>query len=109
MTKELRENLTNYIMSVQSLVDRLHIMEKEGQLNYYYLNKKIEVLESYEDNINKFAMLLEELEEGYLYYKGYRNVNLRIIKIKKSAIQGNLYFCSQEIKKIMQDRIIPYL
>ena len=62
-----------------------------------------------EDNINKFAMLLEELEEGYLYYKGYRNVNLRIIKIKKSAIQGNLYFCSQEIKKIMQDRIIPYL
>lgn len=62
-----------------------------------------------EDNVNKFAMLLEELEEGYLYYKGYRNVNLRIIKIKKSAIQGNLYFCSQEIKKIMQDRVIPYL
>ena len=62
-----------------------------------------------EDNINKFAMLLEELEEGYLYYKGYRNVNLRIIKIKKSAIQGNIYFCSQEIKKIMQDRVIPYL
>ena len=62
-----------------------------------------------EDNINKFAMVLEELEEGYLYYKGYRNVNLRIIKIKKSAIQGNLYFCSQEIKKIMQDRVIPYL
>lgn len=51
MTKELRENLTNYIMSVQSLVDRLHIMEKEGQLNYEYLNKRIEVLESYEDII----------------------------------------------------------
>ena len=51
MTKELRENLTNYIMSVQSLVDRLHIMEKEGHLNYEYLNKRIEVLESYEDNI----------------------------------------------------------
>ena len=51
MTKELRENLTNYIMSVQSLVDRLHIMEKEGHLNYDYLNKRIEVLDSYEDNI----------------------------------------------------------
>ena len=51
MTEELRENLTNYIMSVQSLVDSLHIMEKEGQLNYEYLNKRIEVLESYEDNI----------------------------------------------------------
>ena len=51
MTEELRENLTKYIMSVQSLVDRLHIMEKEGQLNYDYLNKRIEVLENYEDNI----------------------------------------------------------
>ena len=51
MTEELRENLTNYIMSVQSLVDKLHIMEKEGQLNYDYLNKRIEVLENYEDNI----------------------------------------------------------
>ena len=51
MTKELRENLTNYIITVQSLVDRLHIMEKEGQLNYDYLNKSIEILESYEDNI----------------------------------------------------------
>ena len=51
MTTDLIENLTNYIVSVQSLVDRLHMMEKEGQLNYDYLNKRIEVLESYEDNI----------------------------------------------------------
>ena len=51
MTEELRENLTNYIMSVQSLVDRLHMMEKEKQINYDYINKRIEVLESYEDNI----------------------------------------------------------
>ena len=62
-----------------------------------------------EDNINKFAMLLDELEEGYLYYKGYRSVNIRIIKTKKASNEGNLYFCSQEIKKIMQDRILPYL
>lgn len=51
MTKDLRDNLTNYIMSVQSLVDRLHIMEKEGQLNYDYINKRIEILENYEDMI----------------------------------------------------------
>lgn len=51
MTQDLRENLTNYIMSVQSLVDRLHIMENEGSLNYEYLNKRIEVLENYEDTI----------------------------------------------------------
>lgn len=62
-----------------------------------------------EDNINKFAMLLDELEEGYLYYKGYRSVNLRIIKIKKASNEGNIFFCSQEIKKIMQDRVLPYL
>ena len=51
MTKELRENLTNYIMSVQSLVDRLHMMEKEKQINYDYINKRIEILENYEDMI----------------------------------------------------------
>lgn len=62
-----------------------------------------------EDNINKFAILLDELEEGYLYIKGYRNVNVRLIKIRKSKNEGNIYFCSQEIKKVMQDRILPYL
>lgn len=51
MTKDLRDNLTNYIMSVQSLVDRLHIMEKEKQINYDYINKRIEILENYEDMI----------------------------------------------------------
>ena len=51
MTEELRENLTNYIMSVQSLVDRLHMMEKEKQINYDYINKRIEILENYEDMI----------------------------------------------------------
>lgn len=51
MTKHLRDDLTNYIMSVQSLVDRLHIMENEGSLNYEYLNKRIEVIENYEDTI----------------------------------------------------------
>lgn len=62
-----------------------------------------------EDNINKFAILLDELEEGYLYIKGYRNVNVRLIKIRKSKNEGNIYFCSQEIKKTMQERILPYL
>ena len=51
MTEELRENLTNYIMSVQSLVDRLHMMEKEKQINYDYINKRIEIIENYEDMI----------------------------------------------------------
>ena len=51
MTKDLRDNLTNYIMSVQSLVDRLHMMEKDKQINYDYINKRIEILENYEDMI----------------------------------------------------------
>ena len=51
MTEELRENLTNYIMSVQSLVDRLHMIEKEKQINYDYINKRIEIIENYEDMI----------------------------------------------------------
>lgn len=62
-----------------------------------------------ESNPNKFAMLLDELEEGWLYYRPYKYVNPNIMKTKRSSDEGNLYFCSQEIKKLMQDRIIPYL
>ena len=54
-------------------------------------------------------MLMDELEEGYYYYKGYRNVSYRIRNVKESGANGNIYFCSQEIKKTMQDRILPYL
>lgn len=62
-----------------------------------------------EDNVNKFAILLDELEEGYLYIRGYRNVNSRLIKIRRANNDGNIYFCSQEIKKTMQDRILPQI
>lgn len=48
---ELKQNLANYIMSVQSLVDRVHIMEKEKNINFEHLNKRIEVLENYEDKL----------------------------------------------------------
>lgn len=60
-------------------------------------------------NINKFCMSLEEQEEGFLYFKGYRSINWRLIAIRNGAHEGNIYFCSQEIKKIMQDRILPYI
>lgn len=49
------ENLTNYIMSVQSMVDRINIMEATGSSDFSHLNKRIEVLEKFED------MLLAEL------------------------------------------------
>lgn len=62
-----------------------------------------------EDNINKFAILLDELEEGYLYIRGYRHVNVRLIKIRKANNEGNIYYCSQEIKKVMQDKILVQL
>ena len=62
-----------------------------------------------ENNINKFCMLMDELEEGYYFYKQYRNVSYRIRSVKEAGASGNIYFCSQEIKKTMQDRILPYL
>ena len=39
MEKNTIENLTNYIFSVQSLVDRLNIMQKERNLDFDYINK----------------------------------------------------------------------
>lgn len=51
MKKNTKENLTNYIMSVQSLVDRLHIMEQNKSIDFTYINKRIEALEKYEDKL----------------------------------------------------------
>ena len=51
MEKNTIENLTNYIFSVQSLVDRLNIMEKEKNLDFDYINKRIEVIEKFEDKL----------------------------------------------------------
>lgn len=62
-----------------------------------------------EDNVNKFAMLLNEIEEGYLYFRGYRSINSRIKRVRKANNEGNIYFCSQEIKKTMQERVLQYL
>ena len=51
MGKNTVENLTNYIYSVQSLIDRLNIMQKERNLDFDYINKRIEVIEKFEDKL----------------------------------------------------------
>ena len=51
MEKNTVENLTNYIFSVQSLIDRLNIMQKERNLDFDYINKRIEVIENFEDKL----------------------------------------------------------
>ena len=51
MEKNTLENLTNYIFSVQSLIDRLNIMQKERNLDFDYINKRIEVIEKFEDKL----------------------------------------------------------
>lgn len=59
MNKKTREDLTNYIMSVQSLIDRINIMEKEKKCDFTYLNKRVEKVEKYED------ILLSDLSSIY--------------------------------------------
>ena len=44
MEKNTLENLTNYIFSVQSLIDRLNIMQTKGKVDFTYINKRIEVI-----------------------------------------------------------------
>ena len=51
MEKNTLENLTNYIFSVQSLIDRLNIMQKGRNLDFDYINKRIEVIENFEDKL----------------------------------------------------------
>ena len=47
----LKEDLTNYIFSVQSLIDRLYIMKYEGKINFDYIDTRVEVIEKFEDEI----------------------------------------------------------
>lgn len=57
----------------------------------------------------RYCMLLEQIEEGWLYYKGYRIVSTDMDLVKRANMFGSIYFCSQEIKKVMQDRVLLYL
>ena len=51
MEKNTLENLTNDIFSVQSLIDRLNIMQTMGKVDFDYINKRIEVIEKFEDKL----------------------------------------------------------
>ena len=51
MKRELTDNITNYIFSVQSLVDRINIMKTENKVNFDFIDKRIEVIEKFEDEI----------------------------------------------------------
>ena len=54
-------------------------------------------------------MSLDELEEGYYYYKNYKNLNYKLKNVINASAEGKIYFTSQEIKKVMIDNILPYL
>ena len=46
-----REDLTNYIFSVQSLIDRLNVMRNKKELDFDYIDTRVEVIEKFEDEI----------------------------------------------------------
>lgn len=48
---ETVQSLTNYIMSVQSLVDRINIIERDNKVDTTHLQKRIESVEKFEDEI----------------------------------------------------------
>ena len=56
-----------------------------------------------------FSCSSDELEEGYYYYKNYKNLNYKLKNVKNASAEGKIYFTSQEIKKVMIDNILPYL
>ena len=117
----------NYAIENETLEDTSDFIKDRGNYKYKYMccfkyeDFKVGVwynldLDEYfcdelidKDNPNKFCMNLDEIEEGFYYFKGYRSISYRIRNTKEAGDAGNIYFCSQEIKKVMQDRILPYL
>lgn len=47
----LKEDLTNYIFSVQSLIDRLYLMKDKENIDFDYIDARVEVIEKFEDEI----------------------------------------------------------
>ena len=74
------------------------------ELNEYFCDEIVDL-----SCIHKFTMSLDELEEGYYYYKNYKNLNYKLKNVKNASAEGKIYFTSQEIKKVMIDNILPYL
>ena len=117
----------NYAIENKALEDTADFIKERGSYKYKYMccfkynDFKIGVWYNLEldeyfcdeiidlSNPHKYAMLMDELEEGFYYFKGYRNISYRIKNVKDAGAGGNIFFCSQEIKKIMQDRVLPYL
>ena len=48
---KIKEDLTNYIFSVQSLIDRLYMMKGKEELDFDYIDTRVEVIEKFEDVI----------------------------------------------------------
>lgn len=57
----------------------------------------------------QFAVQLTDLSEGYLYLKKVRMNYGCLNQVMKANATGTLFFTSQEIKKIMQERVLPFL
>ena len=48
---KIKEDLTNYIFSVQSLIERLYVMKGKKELDFEYIDVRVEIIEKFEDMI----------------------------------------------------------
>ena len=57
----------------------------------------------------QFAVQLSDLSEGYLYLKKVRFDYECLNAVMKANACGTLFYTTQEVKKIMQERVLPWL
>lgn len=48
---KIKEDITNYIFSVQSLIDRLYLMKGKEKIDFDYIDTRVEIIERFEDEI----------------------------------------------------------
>ena len=58
---------------------------------------------------NKFAVQISDLSEGYLYLKKIKPEYDCIYRVLKANANGTLFYSTQEVKKIMQERVLPFI
>lgn len=58
---------------------------------------------------NQFAVQLTDLCEGYLLLRKVKLDYGCILQVFRANANGTLFYSSQEVKKIMQERVLPYI
>ena len=71
----------------------------------YYVDKNVHT----DSTTHNYHILKDDVSKGYNYLGAFRNKEWRIKHLKLAYSEGNVYYCSQEVKKFFINTVIKYM